>query len=278
MHPPSSVSVPLLPPAGDILVERFATRPGPVALEPVAEHRIKVHTGAPVTGTCHDRRFRYAHGDVDLLPAGSADRWQEDGPSDSVMLRFAPALLARAADELGLDGARAALPLRHQLRDPQIQHIAWALDADQRAGRPGGRLYADGLAQALLGYLLMRHRAATPAARGLSRPQLQRVAEFIEAHLDEDLSLARLAQVAGLGVSHFKTQFKRATGMPAHAYVVRRRVERARALLLRRDRTAAQVAAEAGFAHQSHMVRCLRKALGAAAAPLLRRAPAPPRG
>jgi len=253
-------------------VAHYVTRPGLVTLDAVAEHRIKVHTGAPVTGTCGVSRFRYSHGDVDLLPAGSADRWDEDSASTSVMLSFAPPLLSRTADELGLDGARVGLTPRHQFRDPQIQHIAWALDADREAGHPSGRLYSDSLATALLTHLVARHRMPQTPLRGLSKPQLQRVTEYIEAHLDKDLSLARLAQVAGVSASHLKTQFKRSTSLPVHAYVVQRRVERARALLLRRDLSASQIALEAGFAHQSHMVRCLRRILGMAAEPLLRRA------
>lgn len=254
-----------------IRAERFITRPGPVELEPVAEHRIKVHTGAPVTGTCVGHRFRYVHGDIDLLPAGTTETWREDQGSTSVMLHFHPALLARTADGLGLDGARVGLPTRHRLGDPQIGHLAWAMDADRRAGQPGGRLYADSLATALLAYLIGRHRILQPSSRGLPEPLLQRITDYIEAHLDQDLSLARLAGVAGLSDSHLTVQFKRATGMAVHAYVVRRRVERARTLLLQRDRPASQVALEAGFSHQSHMVRQLRRVLGEDAAPLLRR-------
>ncbi|HEY5805140.1 MAG TPA: AraC family transcriptional regulator [Lysobacter sp.] len=255
----------------DLHADRYTTRPGAVVLDAVDEHRIKVHTGRPVTGTCGVSRFRYARGDVDLLPAGSADSWQEDTGSTSVMLRFAPALLARTADELGLDGARVGLPLRHQFRDERIAQLAWALDADHRDGQSSGRLYTDSLSTALLAHLVARHRSAQEVDRGLPRQQLLRVTDHIEAHLEHDLSLARLADIAGISASHLKTQFKRATGLPVHAYVVRRRVERARHLLSRRDLPVSQIALEAGFAHQSHMVRSLRRVLGAEAAPLLRR-------
>ncbi|MEZ0471076.1 helix-turn-helix domain-containing protein [Luteimonas salinilitoris] len=269
-HPPVISTAPT-PPVAGLRVERFITRPGTVALEAVAEHRIKVHTGAPVTGSCGADRFRYAHGDVDLLPAGSADAWEEDRSSTSVLLHFPPALLQRSAEDIGLDGAHAGLAARHQFRDPQIGHIAWALDADRRAGRPGGTLYAESLALALTAHLLARHRTSQTPIHGLPRPQLRRLVDYVDAHLDQDLSLTRLAGVAGISASHLKTQFKRATGLPVHAYVVRRRVERAAALLRRRELPAARIALETGFSHQSHMVRCLRRVLGAAAQPLLRR-------
>ncbi|KYF72421.1 hypothetical protein BE15_48030 [Sorangium cellulosum] len=59
-----------------------------------------------------------------------------------------------------------------------------------------------------------------------------------------------------------------------HEYVVQRRVERARALLLRGDLPASQVAIEAGFAHQSHMARCMRRVLGVTPTALAGRSPA----
>jgi AraC family transcriptional regulator len=106
----------------------------------------------------------------------------------------------------------------------------------------------------------------------LSRPQLRRVTDFIEAHLDDDLSLRRLAPVAGLGLSHFKLLFRGSTGLPLHQYVIRRRVERARQLLAEGELPMSLVALEAGFTHQSHMARHMRRLLGVAPSALARRA------
>ncbi|HYG66938.1 MAG TPA: AraC family transcriptional regulator, partial [Anaeromyxobacteraceae bacterium] len=107
-----------------------------------------------------------------------------------------------------------------------------------------------------------RGRTPRASANGLSTPQLRRVTEYIEAHLDRNLSLARLAVVAGLSATTLKTSFRRATGVTVHAYVVRRRVERAQALLARGDRSVGEVALEAGFAHQSHLARWMRRLHG----------------
>src|SRR5262249_32934701 len=154
----------------------------------------------------------------------------------------------RAAEEMGLETHRAGLELQHQLRDPQIEHLAWALDAERRAGYPGGLLYTQSLGMALAVHLMggytVPHLEALP--RGLSRPQLRRLAEYIEEHLDQTLSLERLAGVAHVSASHFKTLFKRSMGVPVHEYVVQRRVERARTLLLQGELPASQVALEAG--------------------------------
>jgi AraC family transcriptional regulator len=96
------------------------------------------------------------------------------------------------------------------------------------------------------------------------------VTEYIEEHLDQDLSLAQLAGVAGVSSSHLKTLFKRSTGLPVHEYVMQRRVECAKALLLRGELPASQVALEAGFAHQSHMARWMRRVLGVSPSSVVR--------
>jgi AraC family transcriptional regulator len=243
-------------------VDLQTTPAGDVQLQALADHRLKIHAGAPVRGTCRFQRFHYTRGDIDILPAGASDVWHEDDSSTSLMLQLSPSLLRRAAEDLGADPDGAGLELRHQIRDPQIEHIAWALDAERAAGYPSGLLYTETLGSALAIHLLGRYRAPLRVARGLSKPQLRRITAYIEEFLDQDLSLSRLAEVAGVSASHLKTQFKRSTGLPVHEYVIQRRVERAKALLIRGELPASQIALEAGFAHQSHMARWMRRVLG----------------
>lgn len=243
-------------------VESVRTAGGIVRLLPVADLRVRVHTGEPVRGFCHAERFTYEHGDVDVVAAGQADSWTEEGPGHSVVVRFSPRLLERTADELGLAPGRAAVTPRHKLRDPQLAHIAWALESEREAGYPNGRLYAESLGTAMALQLLGRYTVASKAPAGMSPVQLKRVTGHIEENLDGDLSLPALAAVAHSSVSHFKTLFRRTVGMPVHEYVMRRRVERARDLLLERKLPGAEVALASGFSHQSHMARQMRKVLG----------------
>jgi AraC family transcriptional regulator len=251
-------------------VDLRTTQPGVVELAAIPDHRLKVHAGPPVRGACRFHTFVYARGDVDIYPAGTSDVWREEETSTSVMLQLSPALLRRAAEEMGLDPDRAGLEPRHQFRDPQIEHIAWALDAERRAGHPGGLLYTESLGLALAVHLLGRYPATQELKHGLSAAQLRRLTTYIEDHLDQDLTLTRLAAVAEVSASHLKTLFKRSTGLPVHAYVVQRRVERARELLARGELPASQVALEAGFTHQSHMARWMRRTLGVTPTALLK--------
>lgn len=251
-------------------VDLRTTPPGTVSIEAQPEHRLKVHAGAPVRGACRTSRFVYTRGDIDIFPAGMSDVWEEESENTSLVVRLAPALLRRAAEDMGLNPDRAGLESRHHFRDARIEHIAWALESDREEGHPGGLLYTESLGLALAFHLLGRYPAPVVDARGLSAPQLKRVTEYIEEHLDRNLSLVRLAGVAGVSESHFRALFKRSTGVPVHEYVVQRRVERARALLLRGELPASQVALEAGFSHQSHMARCMRRVLGVTPTALVR--------
>jgi AraC family transcriptional regulator len=78
--------------------------------------------------------------------------------------------------------------------------------------------------------------------------------------------------VAGVSVPHLTTLFRRTMGRSVHRYVVERRVQRARSLLLAGERSIAQVALQTGFAHQSHLARWMRRLLGVTPAELLREA------
>jgi AraC family transcriptional regulator len=83
------------------------------------------------------------------------------------------------------------------------------------------------------------------------------------AHIDDqlealDLSLAELARVAGSSISYLKLAFRDALGQPMHRYIVERRLARAVALL-QIGKPISEAAAEAGFAHASHLARWTRR-------------------
>jgi AraC family transcriptional regulator len=93
--------------------------------------------------------------------------------------------------------------------------------------------------------------------------RLRAVVEYIEEHLDASPSLEQMAAVAHLNPHHFARQFKAATGLPPHQYVIARRVERATQLLHGGDDLSlAQVAARAGFADQSQFTHHFKRLVG----------------
>lgn len=251
------------PPAG-ICALRRDNPVGRVELLAIAEHRVSFHLSEHTWTVCREtgQRFVRRRGDIDLTPARSIGGFDAHAPSQTLEVRLSSGFLQRIAEEVRERGARVSLATRHLLRDEGLAGVLCAMDAEVRAGFPGGRLYLDSLGAALAVRLLGAHAEPSPAAAALSAAQVRRVADFIEAHLDTELSLERLAGVAGTSRSYLQRAFKASHGVPLHRYVVQRRVERARELLRGAGLPASEVALLAGFAHQSHMARWMRRLLG----------------
>jgi AraC-like DNA-binding protein len=140
------------------------------------------------------------------------------------------------------------------------------VEAEMTAGAAGGRL-AESLANVLAVHLIRHLSAPRRLERGrdgaLPRGRLRAVVEYIEEHLDGRPTLEQLAAVVGLNPYHFARQFKAATGLPPHQYVIARRVERARQLLQAgTDLSLAEVALHAGFSDQSQFSHHFKRLVG----------------
>lgn len=249
------------------------TTPVPPGLfdSPVDErHVLCIHLGAPVPVAYRagkvERQGVRLHGQFCVVPGGLSTRWTVSRPATSLLLRLTPSHLRDTAEDMGLGSCGVALIPSIHIRDPQIERIGWMMQDEDRAGYPGGRLFADSLASALAVRLLALQTrgcgASVAPARALPVWRLRHVIEYIDAHLDQDLSLAELAHVAQFSPSHFKVLFKQAVGMPVHRFVLARRIERARLYLLETRKSITEIALEVGFAHPGHMARCMRRTLG----------------
>lgn len=239
-------------------------------------HRIGFHVGAPIKAYCRcddSRSSRIqAHGDADVIPAGLDGEWIDE--SDSTILRiwmtdeFARATL----DQLGLNASQTRIRPQFQLRDPRLQHLAWGLHAELASDLPSAPLYAESLVTAMMVRLAQGLPSVGTRRQTLGPRASRLVVEFIESHLDQRLTLSELAALVELSVPHFKVLFRETFGMPAHRYVLQRRVERARDLLLQGKLSATQIALETGFSHQSHMAHWMSRLLGATPRQMIRSA------
>jgi AraC family transcriptional regulator len=104
--------------------------------------------------------------------------------------------------------------------------------------------------------------SARPLRGGLPAWQQKRVAEFIDIHLAEEISLAALAELAGLSVYHFARAFRRSFGTPPHRYHMARRMDRARILLQKPVLSVTQIGIQLGFGETSSFTRAFRKCTG----------------
>ena len=97
---------------------------------------------------------------------------------------------------------------------------------------------------------------------GLAPARANRVCEYIDSHLQENIALEVLAEIAQLSVHHFARAFRQSLGIPPHNYIVQRRVEHAHQLLRNTDLPLSEIAIVAGFTDQSHLARHFRTITG----------------
>jgi AraC family transcriptional regulator len=267
-----SLSEPAQVGANGFRVSLLTDQPGLIDV-PGQEHtRVSIHAGPPVEVSCH-RAGHYhsgtsAPGDIHIIPADTPSVWEVKGRDTFLTLSVSPSLLNRVAKELGHDPNGIEIRNRFQVRDTQLENIGWALKEEMECGYPCGQLYFDSLAVAVAIRLIRHHSSKSiemkrPNKR-LSDRRLRQVFVYIEDNLAENIALADLAEVVGLSVSHFNVLFREAVGLSPHQYLIRRRVERAKDLLSEGKLSISQIAAESGFAHQSHLARHMRRMLGMA--------------
>ena len=253
--------------------ERLSAAPASEISQPAMTHHMLIlYTRPPeeleLSTEGVNRHVRPHVGSISMVPAGQPVRWRWSGSKDSLHVYLQPGLVARvAAEAFGLDPTRLTVPPLVGLDFPQLRAAMLAVDAELTAADAGGRLAAESLANILAVHLvrdvLAPHQPARQPNGALLRERLRAVVEYIEEHLDAGPTLEQMAAVAHLSPYHFARQFKAATGLPPHQYVILRRVERSKRLLQSTDEhSLAEIAAEAGFSDQSQFSRHFKRLVG----------------
>jgi AraC family transcriptional regulator len=134
------------------------------------------------------------------------------------------------------------------------------------AGFPSGRLFLDSVEQAMAVALVkdhaVRHRPVQIYRSGLGSARLRRIKELVHAKMEDDLSLDEMAQSVGLSTAHFARMFRKSTGQTPHQFVLRQRLERAKAMLRAPDARVLDVAVACGFKTQQHFAQVFRDVWG----------------
>lgn len=214
----------------------------------------------------HFQNEQISEGDILVIPANTRHWNYSDTEEDNfIVLSLEPTVLARTVCE-SVAPERVEIVPHFAKPDPLIRGMGLALKAELESGGLGGCLYAESMATALSAHLLRWYSAQKHGIReytgGLPKYKLRQVTDYINNHLDQDLGLAELAELAQMSPHYFGRLFKQSMGFAPHQYVIRCRVERAKQLLLQGELTIAQVAYSVGFAHQSHLNRHFKRWLG----------------
>ena len=97
---------------------------------------------------------------------------------------------------------------------------------------------------------------------GLAGWQIARVRSFIDKNLHRTIHTQDLSAVARRSPAHFSRSFKLTFGEPPHAYVVKRRLEKACHLMITSSASLSEIALSVGFSDQAHLCRLFRQAFG----------------
>lgn len=209
---------------------------------------------------------RGAPGRLCLLPAGHESHWVVGGEQRFLHLYFRAEQLApwvvRLLDREPRDVALPELTFVESSALVQPLLDITLLDWTD----PQARLQANALAHQVLGELVLAHSTRhknTKMSGGLA-PTLRRlVAQRIEAGLHEQLTVGHMAAWACLSEHHFALAFRQSFGQTPHAWVLARRIERAKTLLREQPTLSLDAIAQAcGLASASHLVRRFRMQTG----------------
>lgn len=145
--------------------------------------------------------------------------------------------------------------LRQELEfyDDGLAGVVRAMVREVGEGCPHGALYAESLSASVLLRLAQTHGHARHERGTLTQAQLRRVDALIAEDLAAGPTLTALAAAAGYSKAHFVRLFRRTTGTSPHRYVLQRRLDEARRLIVATSAPLAEVASDTGFASQSHL-------------------------
>jgi AraC family transcriptional regulator len=91
---------------------------------------------------------------------------------------------------------------------------------------------------------------------------LRRIKEFVDAKIEDELTLCEMAQSVEWSTAHFSRMFRKSTGETPHQFLLRQRLERAKRMLHSADRRVMDVAVACGFKSQQHFAQAFRRACG----------------
>jgi AraC family transcriptional regulator len=233
-------------------------------------HTIALGLGATVrrerwVDDCYHSEL-FQRGSVGIVPAGVVHRATVRQPLEFMLITIEPTFFNQVAQEWCNPDCNQLIPHFANQQDPLLLQLGLTLKAELEQGCPGGKLYIDSITQLISVHLLKTYSKLRPLVKSYSNPlpnrTLQSVIEYIQAHLDRDIPLTELAQIARVSHYYFCTLFKKSTGVSPHRYILQQRIERAKKLLKYSQHTIVDIALQCGFTNQSHFTKRFHEMTG----------------
>ncbi len=213
-----------------------------------------------------ERQHGAGPGTATLMPAGTEATFDIDGTVDVLHLYLAPSVVEDCARTTIERPDRLSLQAPFAIVDPVIAGFAHMAISDPVSAFVTSPLLRDQAAHMLAAHLIVAYGTGSANNRRspgkLTPRQLDAVRSRVDEGLADTITLADLAQVAGLSPYHFARAFKASTGLSPYRFVQERRIDQAKSLLRTTDWPIAAIALECGFSSQSHLTYAFRIATG----------------
>jgi AraC family transcriptional regulator len=242
-------------------------RGGGLRHEPLTSWRITYQqTGAP-----RIHRVLEGSSELQLRPAGKisisppdAQRWRWDCDNRITILWINEAILDEVATGAALHGCRGHLQTPLTADDDLVRHTILGMLSECSIGSKVSSLLIDCAGRHVAAHLLARYSRALLQEKtsGMAQWKLRRALDYIEEHIEQDLSLEDLSKGLDMTPHYFCRSFRKSVGMPPYRYLITRRIERAKELLASTDKEVTEIALEVGFSSPSHFTTAFRRSVG----------------
>jgi len=201
-----------------------------------------------------------------VVPSGVHSRWEIDGSRKIIILTIPDSTARNVLGSASSAQIRdALLPLcADSIVDPFLESLICRMWACAEGNHLADRYQADGILMTLLAALVRKTDNFNSLESRIDFPKWRfvRVVEYVDAHLDQNITLEDLAMAAGFSRTHFVRSFRKQTGETPHKWLMRRRLERVKDLLQSTEESLSQIADKCGFSSQSHMSTTMKRAVG----------------
>ncbi|RUX82380.1 AraC family transcriptional regulator [Mesorhizobium sp. M7A.F.Ca.CA.001.07.2.1] len=203
-----------------------------------------------------------AMGTSSMSPETAGSTFRIDVPYMDMVLSISAQPSGCASDEAGFTRTVASHGMPF---DPVIERL---LSQFEQAVRPEGvdGVHGDAILHAILArwlWLRSPSEVQQEANHGaLQKWRLKRVMAYVDEHIGEAISLADLARAAGLSRMYFAARFRMATSLRPHEYILRRRIERAKDMLIKTNDSLVDIAFNVGFQTQAHFTTVFKRFAG----------------
>jgi AraC family transcriptional regulator len=203
-------------------------------------------------------------GSVVIEKRACEHRFRLGSPASMLTVQLSDAALEQASD--AAPKTNDGVPTDRATKDMRLSSLLYALERERMRGYPAGRLFVDGIEQALAAILVsydcVSRRRPQVHKGGLAPYRMKRVNEFVQTHIEKEITLSELAEVAGLSPSHFCSLFRKTLNTTPHQFVLGCRIQHAKTLLAKPESSILDVALASGFRTHQHFSRIFHRLAG----------------